>query len=86
MTNSTTCLLFKFMLTVSHNGNPVIKNNHNRDKIHKKLGPNFNVTERERFATFAVSNVSAVYMKKKPKCARTVAAINNQRAIRYEMS
>ena len=50
----------KFMLTVSHNGNPVIKNNYNRDKIHKKLEPNFNVTDRARFATFAISIVAAV--------------------------
>ena len=50
----------KFTLTVSHNGNPVIRNDYKRDKIHKKLGPNFNVTERARFAIFAISIVAAV--------------------------
>ena len=50
----------KFMLTVSHNGNPVIKNTYNRDKIHKKLEPNFNVTDRARVATFAISIAAAV--------------------------
>ena len=50
----------KFTLTVSHNGNPVIRNNYKRDKIHKKLGSHFNGTERARFATFAISIVAAV--------------------------
>ena len=41
----------KFTPTVSYNGNII-------EKIHKiKLETTFNVTERERFATFAISIV-----------------------------